>query len=98
MMQYAVIELLTKEEYRLLDIHRRLRNLHGDDTVEKSNVHRWINKFKDATKHTLGPEPSTGNLDLRAGFDVGANDSLVTASYRGRVTLLTCAFLMIHLS
>jgi hypothetical protein len=45
--QRAVIEFLTNEVCRLSDIHRRLLNVYGDDTIDRSNVHRWMKKFKE---------------------------------------------------
>jgi hypothetical protein len=50
--QHAVIEILTKEGCGLSDIHRRLQNVYGDDTIDKSNVHRWMKKFRDGETST----------------------------------------------
>jgi transposase len=45
--QHAVIVFLTKEGCRLSNIHRRLPNVYGHDTIDRSNLHRWIKKFKE---------------------------------------------------
>jgi hypothetical protein len=49
--QRAVIEFSMKEGRRLSDIHRRLHNVYRDDTIERSNVHRWM-KFKEGETTT----------------------------------------------
>lgn len=57
--QRAVIEFLTKEGCRPSDIHRRLQNVYGDDTIDKSNVHRWMKKFKEG-ETSIEDKPRSG--------------------------------------
>ena len=57
--QRAVIEFLTKEGCRLSDIHRRLQVVYGDDTIDKSNVHRWMKKFKEG-ETSIEDKPRSG--------------------------------------
>ncbi|XP_053353685.1 protein GVQW3-like [Clarias gariepinus] len=57
--QRAVIEILTKEGCRLSDIHRRLQNVYGDGTIDKSNVHRWMKKFKEG-ENSIEDKPRSG--------------------------------------
>jgi transposase len=45
--QRAVIEFLTKEGRRLPDIHRRLQKVYADVTIDRSNMHGWMKKFKE---------------------------------------------------
>ena len=45
--QRAVIEFLTKEGCTAVNIHRRLRNVFGEATIDESNVRRWVKKFKE---------------------------------------------------
>jgi transposase len=65
--QRAIIEFLTKEGCRLSDIQRRLQNVYGDDTIDRSNVHRWMKKFKEGeTSNEDKPHsgrPSTTTTD-----------------------------------
>jgi transposase len=41
-----------KEGCRLSDIQRRLQNVYGVDTIDRSNVHRWMKKFKEGETST----------------------------------------------
>lgn len=57
--QCAIIEVLTKEACRLSDIHRRLQNVYGDDTLNGAmctDGRRSLKKGKPALKtiHALG--------------------------------------------
>jgi histone-lysine N-methyltransferase SETMAR len=66
--QRAVIEFLKKEGCRMSDIHRRLQDVYGDDTIDRSNVYRWMKKFKEgetsiADKPRSG-RPSTATTDM----------------------------------
>jgi transposase len=65
--QRAVTEFLTKEGCRLSDIHRRLQIVYGDDTIDRSNVHRWMQKFKDGETSSedkpRSGRPSTATTD-----------------------------------
>ncbi len=56
--QRVVIEFLTKEECTS-DIHRRLLNVYGDDIIDKSNVHRWMKKFKEG-ETSVEDKPRSG--------------------------------------
>ena len=42
--QRAVIEFLLAENQDISDIHRRLQNVYGDQTVDKSTVSRWARR------------------------------------------------------
>jgi transposase len=57
--QRAVIEFLMKEGCRLSDIHRRLQNVYRDDTIDRSNVHRWMKKFKEG-ETSIDEKPRSG--------------------------------------
>ncbi|KAL4126372.1 hypothetical protein QTP88_010594 [Uroleucon formosanum] len=44
--QRAVIEFLTAENVNPTDIHRRLKAVYGNKTVDRSTVSRWVSKYK----------------------------------------------------
>ena len=48
--QRCVIEFLTAEGIAPIDIHRRLGKFYGDDTIDVSNVRRWVRHFQDGEK------------------------------------------------
>ena len=43
--QRCVIEFLHAEKIAPIDIHRRLLNVYGDQTVDVSTVRRWVGRF-----------------------------------------------------
>jgi transposase len=45
-----VIELFTAEGFSLIEIHRCLRNVYGEDAVDVSLVRRWVCRFKSGGK------------------------------------------------
>jgi transposase len=45
MKQRRVIEFLHAENIAPNDIHRRLLNVYGDQTVDVSTVRRWVARF-----------------------------------------------------
>ena len=45
--QRTVIEFLVAEGEIPINIHRRMKNVYGDDTIDYSNVKRWVNRLKD---------------------------------------------------
>jgi hypothetical protein len=45
MKQRCVIEFLHAEKIAPNDIHRRLLNVYGDQTVDVSTVRRWVARF-----------------------------------------------------
>jgi len=45
MKQRCVIEFLCEEKIAPNDIHRRLLNVYGDQTVDVSTVRRWVARF-----------------------------------------------------
>ena len=57
--QRSIIEFLTKEGCSPCDIHRRLQNVYGDDTIDKSNVLRWMKKF-EVEKTSIEDKPRSG--------------------------------------
>jgi hypothetical protein len=67
-----------KEGCRLSDIHRRLQNIYGDDTFDRSNVHRWMN-FKEE-KTSIEDKPRSGKPS-----------TTITGMNRQRVDELICA-------
>ena len=48
--QRAVIEFLVAEGETSLKIHNRLRNVYKDNTIDYSNVKRWVQRFKKSTE------------------------------------------------
>src|SRR5688572_27149477 len=60
--QRAVIEFLTAEGVNPTDIHRRLRAVYGDGTIDLSTVNRWVIKFcaSKVGKVSIEDEPRTG--------------------------------------
>ena len=56
MKQRCVIEFLHAENIAPNDIHRRLLNVYGDQTVDISTVKRWVARF------------SSGDSDMKATF------------------------------
>uniref|UniRef100_A0A0L8HW53 Mos1 transposase HTH domain-containing protein n=1 Tax=Octopus bimaculoides TaxID=37653 RepID=A0A0L8HW53_OCTBM len=45
--QRAVIEFLVAEGETPVNIHRRLKNVFEDNTLDYSNVCRWVRRLKD---------------------------------------------------
>ena len=48
--QRAVIEFLVAEGETPLRIHKRLKNVYKDNTIDYSNVKRWVQRFKKSTE------------------------------------------------
>ena len=48
--QRAVIEFLVAEGETSLKIHNRLKNVYKDNTIDYSNVKRWVQRFKKVLK------------------------------------------------
>ena len=44
--QHAVIEFLTAEKVRPIEIHRRMQAVYGDQFVDVSAVRRWVRRLK----------------------------------------------------
>ena len=67
--QRAVIEFLTVENVTPTEIHRRLKAVYGDDTVDRSTVNRWVLKFR-------GCEPGKAIIvdETRSGRPITATD------------------------
>ena len=45
--QRAVIEFLTAEKVRPIEIHRRMQAVYGGQCVDVSTVRLWVRRFKD---------------------------------------------------
>ena len=45
--QRAVTEFLSAENVMPAEIHRRLQAVYGEDTVNRTTVNRWANKFRE---------------------------------------------------
>lgn len=67
--QRAVIEFLTAEKVTPTEIHRRLKDVYGDDAVDRSTVNRWVIKFRDC-------EPGKAIIvdETRSGRPITATD------------------------
>ena len=48
--QRAVIEFLVAEEETSLKIHNWLKNVYKDNTIDYSNVKRWVQQFKKSAE------------------------------------------------
>ena len=48
--QRAVIKFLVAEVETSQKIHNRLKNVYKDNTIDYSNVKRWVQRFKKSTK------------------------------------------------
>ena len=48
--QRAVIEFLVAEGETSLKIHNRLKNVYKDNTIDSSNVKRWVQRFEKSTE------------------------------------------------
>ena len=46
--QRSVIEFLTAEGEMPIRVHKRLKNVYGDATVDVSTVRRWVRRCKEA--------------------------------------------------
>jgi hypothetical protein len=66
--QRAVIEFLTVEEETMGNIHRRLKNVYGDCTVDKSTVRRWAKRVKSSERGNadLDDEPRSDQQGIQA--------------------------------
>ena len=69
MMQRCVIEFLHAEKIVPNDIHRRLLNVYGDQTVDVSTVRRWVARFSSGDsdlkdKLSISTSPPIGALRL----------------------------------
>ena len=54
MKQRCVIEFLHTEKMALVDIHQRLLNGCGDQTVDVSTVRRWVVRFSSGCVYEHG--------------------------------------------
>ena len=52
--QRAVIEFLYAEQETISNIHRRLKNVYGEETVDRSTVSRWVSRFSVAEQGKEG--------------------------------------------
>jgi hypothetical protein len=62
MKRWCVIEFLHEEKIAPNDIHRRLLNVYGDQTVDASTVTRWVACFSscdDVKEKSLSGRPCT---------------------------------------
>ena len=59
MKQRCVIEFLHAEKITPNDIHRRLLNVYGDQTVDASTVRRWVARFSIADSE-MKDKPRSG--------------------------------------
>ena len=48
--QRALIKFLVAEGETPLIIHNRLKNVYKDNTIDYSNVKRWVQQFKKSTE------------------------------------------------
>jgi DNA-binding MarR family transcriptional regulator len=48
--QWAVIEFLVEEKESVTNIYRRLKNVYGDNAVDKSTVNRWTSRIASSEK------------------------------------------------
>jgi len=53
--QRAVTEFLSAEKVTPAEIHRRLQAVYGENTVNRTIVNRWVNKFREC-------EPGRANI------------------------------------
>jgi len=44
--QRAVIEFLAAEKVPLIEIHRRMQAIYGDQCVDVSTVRRWVRRYQ----------------------------------------------------
>ena len=60
--QRAVIKFLVAENEPVTNIHRRLKNVYGDNAVDRSTVSRWAARFagSDTGQAQLGDAPRSG--------------------------------------
>jgi transposase len=67
--QRAVTEFFSAENITPAEIHRRLRAVYGEDTVNRTTVNRWAIKFR-------GCEPGRANIvdQPRSGRPVSVTD------------------------
>ncbi|XP_040556984.1 serine/threonine-protein kinase VRK1 isoform X1 [Gallus gallus] len=59
MKQRCIIEFLHAEKIAPIDIHRRLLNVYGDQTVDVSTVRRWVVRFSSGD-NDLKDKPRSG--------------------------------------
>ena len=60
--QRSVIDFLTAESEMPIRIHERLKNVHGDATVDVSIVRRWVSRCKEAEGQTRWQRPCVNGL------------------------------------
>jgi hypothetical protein len=59
--QCAVIEFLCCENETVGNIHKRLKNVHGDGAVDRSTVSRWARRLSGESGHAnIRDSPRTG--------------------------------------
>lgn len=86
-----------KEGRGLSDIHKRLQNVYGDDTIDRSNVYWWMKKFKEGETriqekaHRGRSSPATRD-DFEEDSTVGLNDG-AHASLSMMETMLSSTFI-----
>ena len=67
--QLAVTEILSAENLTLAEIHRRLRAVYGENTLNRTTLNRWAIKFRKC-------EPGRANIvdQPRSGMPVSVTD------------------------
>jgi transposase len=60
--QRAIVEFLYCENETMGNIHKRFRNVYGDDAVDRSTVSRWAHTFSGESGHAnIRDSPRTGS-------------------------------------
>jgi transposase len=84
--QRVVIEFLTAEGSSPIKIHRRLRSVFGEDTIDVSSVRSWVRHFKSG-EYDNGDRPRSGRpataatMENKDKFDaLIRDDHLITTS------------------
>jgi len=63
--QRIVIEFLTAENCAPKVIHSRLKNVYGDETIDISNVRRWVRNTKVVEKGQIKNDQDAIKLQLQ---------------------------------
>ena len=63
--QRAVIEFLTPEKVPRIEIHRRMKAVYGDQSVDVSTIKRCVGRFKDGELEQADLSDKTPRTDLK---------------------------------
>jgi transposase len=76
------IYFLTEDGSSQIEIYRRLRNVHGDDSINVSSIRRWARRFERGEKEISG-RPRSGRPAMATTMETTEKvDALIRDNHR----------------